>query len=788
MARRSNEAKSLADAPFDYVSAKAEGEATKWTWPDLLHVFAWACPIVIFACMIIGWRLLPENTTGLYSATDGNYTKWNYEYAFEWGNWFDLSIFNPFSGLGSTFWTNTPWLNPGAWALQLPFSPLTTITISYLVHLAAYGLTFYWLGRAAGASKLAIGYALGLLILLWLPPFASFWGTIVLYSLAPFRLINAAAANLIFLSLVIAVQSKDDRLRFAKALAVGLAGLIWGIYASATYFVFDLLIVAGFFVVLVCCARPASAARRLLLLASMLVIAFVASGMVGYVDALMSISVRTRPQLSDIIKGLTELIFDESVRNAFVAHASTCYGPGGRFLPCFYDLVGILLLPPLFFSLYAAITSNIVFRALLLCYLLLQFGFWFFATAEAIALFPSLSDFGIGHVAFAANTFVILSYMIICDALQRLADQRRLGSGSGLSAAAFSQPGRLARLGLWGMFAVPVTAAVLITFFFVIRDPNVRLYPSLPEAIIQGVYKGDAETSIVHHLRQEIGLNIGGTFRGVAATYIGNNLTMERTFGKQNRYDKAWTSPLFLFVFTQNPHQNTGLWEFGIPTYDEYAHMITRGLYNFTKELLTDHKTPFNYRTIRAYELVPDILHMLGVRFVLSDAAVDMPDFIEVERIEVKGDQPVELFLYRLEGANLANWSPVDVRVIKDNKALLNALKRDEASLRDRVFLSSDPPRALNDLVSMQRGKLSFDRNEFRFQGESAGWSLALLPLQFSHCWSQTGESLNSHVHLLRANYLLTGLLFKGTVDIRYKFDFRPWRSRCRIADAEMVQ
>jgi hypothetical protein len=42
-------------------------------------------------------------------------------------------------------------------------------------------------------------------------------------------------------------------------------------------------------------------------------------------------------------------------------------------------------------------------------------------------------------------------------------------------------------------------------------------------------------------------------------------------------------------------------------------------------------------------------------------------------------------------------------------------------------------------------------------------------------------------VHLLRANYLLTGLLFEGTVDIRYKFDFGPWRSRCRMADAEMV-
>ena len=109
----------------------------------------------------------------------------------------------------------------------------------------------------------------------------------------------------------------------------------------------------------------------------------------------------------------------------------------------------------------------------------------------------------------------------------------------------------------------------------------------LPAAIIRGVYKGDAETSIVRYLRQEIGLKRGSTFRGVAATYMGNNLPMERTFGKQHRYYKVPNSPMFLSGLTQNAHQNTGLWGFGVPTYDEYAHMITRGLYNFTKEMLT---------------------------------------------------------------------------------------------------------------------------------------------------------------------------------------------------------
>jgi hypothetical protein len=95
---------------------------------DWLLRLAWACPVVIFVCMLIGWRL----SNRLYTDVDGAFARWNFEYAFEWGHWFDLAIFNPFAGLGSTFWSNTPWLNPGALALQLPFFPLATVTLSYL--------------------------------------------------------------------------------------------------------------------------------------------------------------------------------------------------------------------------------------------------------------------------------------------------------------------------------------------------------------------------------------------------------------------------------------------------------------------------------------------------------------------------------------------------------------------------------------------------------------------------------------------------------------------------------
>jgi hypothetical protein len=738
--------------------------------------------------MILGWRL----GRGLYTDVDGRYGKWNYEYALEWGNWFDLSIFNPFSGLGSTFWTNVPWLNPGALVLQLPFSPLATAMLSYLLQFAAYGWTFYCLGRVAGASKLAIACALGLFILLYMPPFPSYW-FLMHYSFAPFRLITAAAANLIILSFIIAVKSKNDPLWFAKALAVGLAGLIWGIYASATYFLFDLLIVIAFFVVLLCCVGQFSIVRRLLLLASALVIAFVGSGMVGYLDALMLIPMRPRVQVSDLIKGFDALIFDERVRSAWLDLGRErgltfwCWGLGSPFSPtCPHEFIGILLLAPVFFCLYAAITRNVIFRAILLCYLLLQVGFWFFSTAQVVVpFFPASDDFGFYLISFSGNTFIVLPYMIVCDRLQRLAARQPMGLSSGMAAGVFSQlSGRLARPALWAMFGVPAATAVFITSS-VTRDPN--LPPSVLEAIIHGIYKGDVETPIVRHLQKEIALHRADTFRGLAATYLGHNPSIEQTFGKRHRYE-PYNPSIFYSIYAQNQHQNSGLWQFGIPTYDEFGHTVTKALYNFTKELFTDRKSPFNYRWIRAYELNPNVMRMLGIRFVLSDAIIDMPDFTEVERFKVTGSHPLQLIVYRLDGVNLGHWSPVEVRVVKDNKALLDLLKRDQTSLRNRVFVSSDPPPLLNELVAMRWGSLTFDRNEFRFQGDSPGWSLALLPLQFSHCWSQTGERPNPDVQLVRANYLLTGLLFKGTVDISYRFHFGPWKSQCRIADAEMVQ
>jgi hypothetical protein len=390
----------------------------------------------------------------------------------------------------------------------------------------------------------------------------------------------------------------------------------------------------------------------------------------------------------------------------------------------------------------------------------LQLGLWFLGVSETIRLLGSFHDVvAVLHVAFAASVFTVLPFMIAADWVLR----------------------RTPALA-WPMFLVPTAAAIAIIMLVVIPHPYVQTsYPSVWDAIVKGGYKGDLQTPIIRYLKEHIGLKPGAVFRGSVATYLGQSETMTKLWPETDRYRKIPNSPLYLFLATQNPHQNSGLWEAGIPSFDEYAHGVTKTLLAFTLNLLANE--PFDYRTIRAYEIRPDILRIIGVRYVLSDGPLDVPGLTEVERLETGGLWDVKLRLYELEGTNLGDWSPTEVTVLENGPSLLDAMKSNQQSLRARVFLSSPPP--VKDLKKMKSGSVSFDINELRFRGEADGWSLALLPLQFSHCWKPASPSDGSY--LIRADYLMTALIFKGTVDLRYNFEFGPLNLQCRKADAAMM-
>ena len=113
---------------------------------------------------------------------------------------------------------------------------------------------------------------------------------------------------------------------------------------------------------------------------------------------------------------------------------------------------------------------------MLLSCLLLQLGVWFLMAKAAVGI--ALINLSVGLIATSsALTFLVLPYMIIFDRLQRLVDRRK-GSIEGsieLAPGPALDPlrGRLARLALCALAVVPAGAAVWVTYFYVMRDPNV---------------------------------------------------------------------------------------------------------------------------------------------------------------------------------------------------------------------------------------------------------------------------------------------------------------------------
>ena len=82
-------------------------------------------------------------------------------------------------------------------------------------------------------------------------------------------------------------------------------------------------------------------------------------------------------------------------------------------------------------------------------------------------------------------------------------------------------------------------------------------------------------------------------------------------------------------------------------------------------------------------------------------------------------------------------------------------------------------------LVPARDMQLSIVRGGLHVSGKSDGTSLVVLPQQFSHCL----RARDPGVRFVRANLLLTGMIFSGEVDTDISFDYGLFSPACRYAD-----
>ncbi|MBI2959334.1 MAG: hypothetical protein HYY28_03400 [Betaproteobacteria bacterium] len=289
------------------------------------------------------------------------------------------------------------------------------------------------------------------------------------------------------------------------------------------------------------------------------------------------------------------------------------------------------------------------------------------------------------------------------------------------------------------------------------EEPRTRPFPPL-------------KTAVVAELEKRIRLVPGEPFKGYAATFTGLSL------------QKSSLSWFDLVVFdakleraTGNDHRFVGLWQYAIPTLQEYSQYQTPPAYLVFSRLLA---RPAD-RQIRTLVVLSEprahLLQALGVRFIIADSQLPAPARLVLAQGSGSG---LTLYLYELPAPNLGNLSPTEVFPAGNASAALAALAKLDLS---RTLVAAENLPA--DLVPATRASFSFAPDGARVQAQSAGRSVLVLPLQFSRCLNADGPSAGG-AKIFRANLIQTAILFEGALDLGLRLRVGPFLGAgCRLAD-----
>jgi hypothetical protein len=177
------------------------------------------------------------------------------------------------------------------------------------------------------------------------------------------------------------------------------------------------------------------------------------------------------------------------------------------------------------------------------------------------------------------------------------------------------------------LLSVPAVAAYLWTTQVAPYQPpregrNVRFLGRAParEPIVG---------NITRYLIAEAQLRPGAPFRGYTVTFFGDPHGHLRSAVDYRGAGMSWDiyvrSREYLDQHYRNRFQEMDLWEFGIPTLEEYGQWISRQAHTFFTSLLASPRDVVHPLLLRVYVPDIDLLRALGVRFVISDMGSRAP-------------------------------------------------------------------------------------------------------------------------------------------------------------------
>ncbi|PWT89545.1 MAG: hypothetical protein C5B56_06940 [Proteobacteria bacterium] len=764
---------------------------------------------LLAALMIFGATRMPGI---LYSAIDGEWAKWNAQSILHFGNPFDLSPYNMLAGMGSIYLPNLPWLNPGALALALPFGETTTSIISFLVYGAELAVSIVVLARAAGASWLIATIAAQFHLYVLFPPFSEVFHISEWYGASPVYAHLTAVLNFGTASLLHCGRAGRWRRNGALSAAI-LFLFVSGVMSAPFTFIFFMppyLVIGG---VLVAAQRPSRSELAWKVTALLIcLLFFVGSGLIDYYLGTAATAARTPAapiawdRLSSPAAWL-RLLRDHSLCD------------DARMLVCFNDRGVWLQLAGLVGACVTIVRGTGLLRA----------GAWAFVGYIAATHLYSYAYQAawLGPISVLSNHFMIwssLSFGSIFAAIGfyepfRLAWPRswqlphhlNIRSGArivlaisliviacGLLNRPFGDRYRWPQF-----FALAVAIGTIVLVVALIRKfagptqsstpaaafPLPRRYALLavfPILAVIHLSMGVRYGSVPVHdpglrelVRENLAIELGQPFRGYTATVWLDNEKQIVPYRQTPFLDTA------RYVFGRNyfgTHYGetfieTDLWRLNIPTFEEYGQWTSSQAQAFATRLLAAPGTIVLPTFLRGYTIDPDILGLLGVRYIITDA-----DKIEnatlVRSIAVPGALPVHLF--ELNTVNVATYSPLHLITAHTADAITDRIRENKDRLQQVAVISDDdvPPadtRARNVVMTVER-------DGFRLRADSSGPAHIVVPVQFSHCLRVVN---GASARLARVNLFQTLVSFSGALDAKVEFRFGLFAdNKCRREDA----
>jgi hypothetical protein len=298
--------------------------------------------------------------------------------------------------------------------------------------------------------------------------------------------------------------------------------------------------------------------------------------------------------------------------------------------------------------------------------------------------------------------------------------------------------------------------------------------------------------AITDYLVAQNAVKLGAPYRGMVASFLGTH--DREAVSLYDLYVYVW---LELQAFNYNDFASYGLWTFQIPTLNQFGTMITPQYYLMLTELLA-RPTDRQSRSF-AIVTVPNeaILKLWGTRFVIADytlpfgtGRISMPvtvmtDWFPKKHPDLYGgvrfDSPVRVF--ELPGANLGDYSPTNVIEVSAAKDVVDHM-RERGFDGARSVIVTDGLRG--DFVPATQAVMTVERGGLSLLAASAGESLLVLPVQYSHCWEMRGAP---NATLFRANLMQLGVRFRGELKAQLRQVFGPlWHSHCRVEDAKDME